>query len=210
MSHIYKIINKVNNKQYIGKTNLSIDERFKEHCADSTKERCSNRPLYRAMRKYGIENFSVEEIIECSPEEANFYEIFFIQYFNTYGKGGYNATRGGDGKILFDYNKVIELYQQGLTYKQIALELGCCIYTITNILNCLKIDVERRKQLHASKPVKQFSIDNEYITTYSSCKQAAMSISALQNKPYYKSMQTKISWAARGIRNTAFGYKWRF
>jgi hypothetical protein len=62
------------------------------------------------MRKYGIENFSVEEIIECSPEEANFYEIFFIQYFNTYGKGGYNATRGGDGKILFDYNKVIELY----------------------------------------------------------------------------------------------------
>lgn len=32
---IYKITNNVNSKKYIGKTLLSIEERFKEHCYDS-------------------------------------------------------------------------------------------------------------------------------------------------------------------------------
>lgn len=38
MSYIYKITNMINGKSYIGKTNLSIEKRFKEHCRDSKKE----------------------------------------------------------------------------------------------------------------------------------------------------------------------------
>lgn len=30
------------------KLRRQIEERFKEHCKDSTKERCSKRPLYDA------------------------------------------------------------------------------------------------------------------------------------------------------------------
>lgn len=35
MSYIYKITNKINKKLYIGKTEFSIEKRFKEHCADA-------------------------------------------------------------------------------------------------------------------------------------------------------------------------------
>jgi hypothetical protein len=35
MAYIYCITNDINNKQYIGKTEKSIEERFREHCSDS-------------------------------------------------------------------------------------------------------------------------------------------------------------------------------
>nr|DAU59198.1 MAG TPA: intron associated endonuclease [Crassvirales sp.] len=54
------------------------------------------------MNKYGIENFKVEKLIQCDPEELDTYEKLFIDKLDTY-KNGYNATKGGDGSILFDY-----------------------------------------------------------------------------------------------------------
>ena len=56
-AYIYKITNNINNKIYIGKTNLTIEKRFKEHCRDAFRERNEKRPLYAAMRKYGIQKF---------------------------------------------------------------------------------------------------------------------------------------------------------
>lgn len=44
MSYIYKIINDINDKIYVGKTEFSIEKRFKEHCADAFRERNEKRP----------------------------------------------------------------------------------------------------------------------------------------------------------------------
>lgn len=66
MGYIYLITNKINNKKYVGKTTKSIKERWEEHLKDSKKEKCEIRPLYRAIRKYGIENFTIEEIEKCN------------------------------------------------------------------------------------------------------------------------------------------------
>jgi hypothetical protein len=56
------------------------------------------------MRKYGIEHFYIELIEETNnPEER---EIYWIEYYKAY-KNGYNATRGGDGKYLYDHNAII-------------------------------------------------------------------------------------------------------
>ena len=62
MSYIYCIQNKINGKQYIGKTVQNIHTRFSEHVFESTKERGKQRPLYRAFNKYGIENFEISII----------------------------------------------------------------------------------------------------------------------------------------------------
>jgi group I intron endonuclease len=64
MAYIYMITNEINGKVYVGKTEESIQKRFVEHCADSKKERNKNRPLYRAMNKYGVENFTIHLLEE--------------------------------------------------------------------------------------------------------------------------------------------------
>lgn len=76
MSYIYVITNEINGKQYVGKTNDSVEKRFKEHINDSKKERCEKRPLYNAMNKYGAENFSISVLEECSAEESANREIY--------------------------------------------------------------------------------------------------------------------------------------
>ena len=76
MGYIYKITNDINDKVYIGKTCLTIEERFKQHCSDSKKNRCEKRPLYAAMNKYGIEHFHVDLVGEYSDNDLEEYEIY--------------------------------------------------------------------------------------------------------------------------------------
>ena len=48
--YIYKITNLINQKAYIGKTVGSIEERWKEHQKEATRQRAENRPLYKALK----------------------------------------------------------------------------------------------------------------------------------------------------------------
>ena len=116
MAYIYKIFNDVNDKIYIGKTEYSLKNRFSAHCYDALKrsDKTEKRPLYRAMRKYGVDKFHIELIEETdNPAER---EIYWINRLQTY-KYGYNATLGGEGKKYIDYDLVIEKY---LTTKNMA------------------------------------------------------------------------------------------
>lgn len=49
-----------------------------------------------AINKYGIENFTFEIIEECSEEQLNNRERYWIAYYDTY-HNGYNRTVGGEG-----------------------------------------------------------------------------------------------------------------
>ena len=133
MAYIYKITCDINNKIYVGKTNLSIEERFQQHKLDSRKEHIEARPLYRAMNKYGFEHFSIEKIEECKPEEASSREQYWIGFYRGYEEG-YNATKGGDGKCLFDHSEVVELYNLGYTVAQISNKVNCDRTTVSRIL----------------------------------------------------------------------------
>lgn len=95
---IYMITNIINNKAYIGYNASDVDRRWHEHKRDSKKNRFNNKLLYRAMNKYGIENF-IYERIEDNISDINFLkkrEVFWINELNT-TVNGYNMTRGGDG-----------------------------------------------------------------------------------------------------------------
>ena len=81
MSKIYKIVNDINDKVYVGKTEQALDKRFAEHCNDSTKREKENRPLYSAMRKYGVSHFSIELIEECDISETSLREQYCCPSF---------------------------------------------------------------------------------------------------------------------------------
>lgn len=68
------------------------------------------------MNRYGIENFKIEEL-EYIEEDSKLSEreIYWINELGTYGSKGYNASKGGDGKILYDHNEIIELANLGYT-----------------------------------------------------------------------------------------------
>lgn len=75
MSYIYVITNDINNKQYVGQTSISLEERFKQHINDR-KRHFEQRPLYNAMNKYGIEHFHIKLLEECSSTEVDKKEIY--------------------------------------------------------------------------------------------------------------------------------------
>lgn len=97
---IYKITNLVNNKVYIGKTIRNTKTRWQEHIQYSKLINRYDTPLYRAIRKYNIENFSFEILEDNikSLEELNQKEKdYIIKYNSTSHESGYNVAFGGDG-----------------------------------------------------------------------------------------------------------------
>lgn len=110
MGYIYKITNIINQKSYIGLTTRTVEERWQEHlrAMQNYKEK---RPLYSALYKYGISNFTVETIEEINNEQLEEREKYWIAYYDTY-YNGYNATLGGDGK----WEKNVEQYTKNGDY----------------------------------------------------------------------------------------------
>ena len=175
MPSIYCITNKVNNKKYIGKTITSINERFSKHKHDAFVQN-SHYAIHVAMRKYGIENFLIEEIEQCSLEDLSEKEICWIKYYNTY-ENGYNETLGGEGTLKYDYYKIYDLFKSGLNQTEIANIMNCERHTIKRVLNAFDIDSSKtlvHKYSNARKKVA--CVDNEtqsIIKVFNSLTEAA-------------------------------------
>lgn len=93
---IYKIVNKINGKMYIGLTSVSLQERWTNHRSNAKNPQKYTSALYSAMRKYDIENFTIEQIdIAKSLEELNIKEVTYIKALNTLSPNGYNLDDGG-------------------------------------------------------------------------------------------------------------------
>ena len=88
---IYKITNIQNNKVYIGQTIRPIEQRFKRHLSDALNNILDTH-FARAIRKYGKENFIIEQIDEAqTQDELNQKEQYWIKYYNSVNEG-YNET----------------------------------------------------------------------------------------------------------------------
>lgn len=94
MHYVYLITNKVNGKVYVGQTELSVEERFKEHVW--TREKKDH--FHFAIKKYGKDAFFAQEIGRYeTPEESSNAERLWILLMKSYDrKIGYNTTFGGE------------------------------------------------------------------------------------------------------------------
>lgn len=211
MGQIQKIVNDINNKVYIGKTERSIEERFKEHCLDKDKRRSEKRPLYSAMNKYGIEHFHIE-LVEEVEENLEEREIYWINYYNSY-HNGYNATLGGEGKSLQDYNLILEELKNNPYPREVAQKIGCHVDTVLSVakLNNIKVKSKGWLQVNPPRPVMQFTKTGEYIKTFPSCKEAVEECILLKTCTGQNSGGARghISECAAGKRKTAYGFIWK-
>lgn len=211
MAYIYEIINDVNDKRYIGKTEFDINKRFKEHCHDAFKDRNENRPLYRAMRKYGIEHFHIQLIEETDNPEGR--EIYWIKQKNTY-HNGYNATLGGDGKKYLDYDLIISTYQKVGNIKETAKTLNISVDSIHKILKENNIHINTAQEIFTNKYGKvtnMYSLDGELIISFPSTNAAAKYM-VENNLTNCKKTTIKqhIYEVCNGKRKTAANFKWKY
>lgn len=100
IGYIYQITNKQDGKIYIGKSKTTVQGRWHGHLRDYQKyiqqDKTSSK-LYNAIRKYGIDSFTVEQIDSCSYEELDERERYWIAKLTSRNPNiGYNICRGGE------------------------------------------------------------------------------------------------------------------
>jgi group I intron endonuclease len=96
---VYLVTNRIDGKKYVGKTQKTVQARWADHCGNARNPK-KQEYLYRAIRKHGAENFSVEILAQVSTlEELNSSECRFIAELGTLAPDGYNMTHGGEGVV---------------------------------------------------------------------------------------------------------------
>ena len=205
MAYIYQIINQLNGKMYIGKTEYNPPERrWKQHVNESHKTRNRHRALYGAMHKYGEDNFSFIVLEETNnPNER---EQYYIQKFDTY-HNGYNETLGGDGSAYLELpeQEICQFYVEGThSLKDTAEHFGHDILTIKRILYKYNIPIvpshivsfEKRKRAVA----KLDPNTQEILEVFSCVKDAEAKCPTGKH----------IGQVCTGKRKTAGGYAWKY
>ena len=193
MIGIYKIENLINGKVYIGQS-TDIKERWGAHRRVITKKDSGDEvrrkyPLYQAFEKYGLDNFSFEIIEECSIEELNDKEQFYIKSYNSYinfnNSNGYNLTLGGDGNQKTTEEKIlniVKLWEEGKTTGEIMsilqiekhaiikyLKLFSSTYTVeeSDFRGRVNAGISHRKKIDC------YDLWGNFLKTYSSINEAA-------------------------------------
>lgn len=207
MPYIYKIENMVNQKVYIGQTSTSIELRFKEHIKNSKNNNLVCRPLYNAMRKYGVENFKISIVEECLEENLQEREIFWIEQFGSF-KSGYNATLGGEGRKYLDYDLLIKTYLITQNLTETSKICNVDRKYLSDVLKSNDILILSSQEVIVNKQGNEIAqidiLTNTIIATYSSARKAAESLKIKNNNP------THIMEVCKNKRQTAYGYKWKF
>lgn len=136
MIGIYQIKNLVNGKVYIGQSR-NIASRWNRHRTDYRK---IDSAIYRAIRKYGLENFEFSVLEECSIEQLDEREIYWIKEKNSYKSiYGYNLTEGGSfakTSMVLTEEQVLEIYEKLKTDRSmvdIAKDYNVTYHTISDI-----------------------------------------------------------------------------
>lgn len=102
---VYKVVNLINNKIYIGKTVNKFSKRKSQHKYSAFKAN-SNTYFHKAIRKHGWDNFEWEIIDKANDnDELCEKEIYWINFYNSTNNNlGYNLTGGGEGVVGFTFS----------------------------------------------------------------------------------------------------------
>lgn len=108
ISGIYKIVNIINNKFYIG-SSKELNRRWSEHKSELKHNKHINIILQRAWNKYGIDCFNFEIIEECDVNILLEREQFYIDTL----KPKYNiGLKSSGGDNLTNHPNRIEIIQK--------------------------------------------------------------------------------------------------
>lgn len=182
MGYIYKIQNLINGNVYIGQTVKPVEKRFQQHRNNYDKPYFSQLILYKAFKKYGLDNFSFEALEKVDNDKLDEREKYWIDYYDSY-KNGYNMTLGGRSVELYkwDLQEILDLYHLHKSARKVAEIIGCDHSTIDHLLNANNIPRYSRgeqfnkivclekqgkvEKFNSTREAAKWLIDNHYSKT---------------------------------------------
>lgn len=212
ISGIYKVTNQINNKSYIGKSK-DIHTRWRAHHTEpfNSNSDMYESLIYRAIRKYGIDNFTFEILEYCTEEKLNEREKFWIEYYHTWIKDelcqGYNMTPGGETthfEKIYDRKLILQLWNEGKSHQEILEQVRCTKGSLTYILDELGVSTNERRRRGASyksKKVIQYNLNGNFIKEYNSISDASRATGIPTGN---------ISKNCKGGLKTAGKYIWKY
>lgn len=202
---IYKATNRLNGKMYIGQTVRPLEVRMAEHA------RHSNTPFDKAIQKYGIENFDVETIDTAnSIEELNQKEIYWIEYYNTYGGNGYNACIGGENTTGFHHSEESKA-KMSETKSRMYIGTNNPFYGKHHSAEIRKRFSECRKGRKLSDEWKRHVSENSAMKVkVKNVDTGEIFNSIVEACRKYDIEPTHISRVCRGKRKSCGGYHWEY
>lgn len=225
MGFIYKIVNKINWKIYVGQTTKTLlEDRFKEH----RKPTSNCRYLLNSFKKYGIYNFEFIMIEDCLDSDLNELEIMYISSHNSLVPNGYNLKSGGNsgGKHHEETKKKISETLKGRT----DIKRGCWVgrhhteETKKKISEALKgihrteetknkmseirsgkrhTEKSKEKMRSSNKtqiPVNQYDLEGNFIKQFASVSDASRQTNVVRES---------IGKCCNNVRQTAGGSMWQ-
>lgn len=162
--------------RYIGKTN-DIKKRFINHLRDKSK--CHRTNWIASLKSKKL--IPVINIIEeCSEEDVDKLERYYISKYKEWGYDLTNGTTGGDGGYIFTEDVKNKMSQQRKGRKQ------------------SKESIEKRVE-KMFKPILQYTLEGEFIREWKSIKSAA---------EFYKVSETSIKQALNGRTRKSVNFQW--
>lgn len=94
--------------RYVGQTSQGLSTRFADHrkiAKTGMEHRVGRLPIYRWMRKHGIENIACTVLEEFQDGSVDEREVYWINRLSTFhASGGLNMTLGGMGKRGYNHS----------------------------------------------------------------------------------------------------------
>lgn len=107
MTGVYKILNVINDKFYIG-SSVNVEGRWKAHINELNNGIHNNKHLQNAWNKYGQDNFKFELLEEVSKEHLRERETFYLQSTNcTNPDIGYNLLDNANIGLGVHASKIV-------------------------------------------------------------------------------------------------------
>ena len=233
---IYKITNLVNNKVYIGQTRQKLKRRFKQHINKANANIYHNK-FHNAIRKYGKDNFSIEQIDEGnSQEELSQKEIYWIKHYNSMNEG-YNSTSGGEESKAyteevkkhiseglknstkfkeFNERRTISKYHcfelnETLTYKEFCEKYPEYNFADTGIIACCEKKYTTSANMHwcYEKDIDTYTPrEDKSNKTPVYCVELNRIFNTIAEAEKEFNCRTAIQKVCAGIKHTAKGYHW--
>jgi group I intron endonuclease len=212
MGYIYKIVNKIDNKIYIGQTIHDCETRWKHH--QSKGSNC--RYLSSVIKKYGVDNFEFKLVCITFDNKLDEMEIDYIKQYNCLVPNGYNLRLGGNSgrhnietkqkisdtlKTKFANGMIPSKPQLGKPHNKITKK------KISDRLKGRKVSKESREKgietlrMKRNRKIIQLDIHGNRLNEFDSCKEAG---------EYVGTSKSNISMCCHGKAKTSKGYIWKY